>query len=136
MLRVKAVKSRKFSEEQIMKALDCCERMGVCKRECPLSCIGEFDKCFPTLLWNISEILKTKNEENNKLKYQVNRLKHYDKERDIALHSQLIAKSKLEGAMEMYSTLKEQVINLGTMRVIQEVTADICIRNMEQRYEK
>lgn len=40
-----------------------------------------------------NEIIKLQ-AENERLKYQVNRLKNYDERRDIALHSMLIANAR------------------------------------------
>ena len=40
-----------------------------------------------------------------RLQGQVNRLKKYDEERDIALHARLIAKAKAEVAMEIFADI-------------------------------
>ena len=46
-----------------------------------------------TAVLNANEIIKLQ-AENERLKYQVNRLKNYDERRDIALHSMLIANAR------------------------------------------
>ena len=45
--------------------------------------------------------------ENEKLKYQVNRLKNYDEKRDISLHSRLIANARAEAIKGFAERLKE-----------------------------
>lgn len=46
-------------------------------------------------------------EENNKLKYQVNRLKKYDERRDIDLHSRLITEARAEAIKEVLDEITE-----------------------------
>lgn len=45
--------------------------------------------------------------ENGRLKYQVNRLKTYDRRRDIDLHSMLIANARAEAIKEFAERLKK-----------------------------
>lgn len=42
-----------------------------------------------------------------RLQSQVNRLKRYDEERDIALHERLISETKSETAMEIFAEIEE-----------------------------
>lgn len=55
-----------------------------------------------------NEIIKLQ-AENERLKYQVNRLKNYDERRDIALHSMLIANARAEAIKEFAERLKSSI---------------------------
>lgn len=54
------------------------------------------------------EIQKYK-EENNKLKYQVNRLKQYDEKRDVDLHSRLTAEARAKAIKEVLDEITERL---------------------------
>ena len=55
-----------------------------------------------------NEIIKLQ-AENERLKYQVNRLKNYDERRDIALHSMLIANARAEAIKDFAERLKSSI---------------------------
>ena len=61
-----------------------------------------------TAVLNANEIIKLQ-AENERLKYQVNRLKNYDERRDIALHSMLIANARAEAIKEFAKRLKSSI---------------------------
>ncbi|MBQ4572119.1 MAG: hypothetical protein IJA80_02425 [Clostridia bacterium] len=59
------------------------------------------------LLKNTLDLINHNDEEINKLKYQVNRLKQYDEKRDIDLHSRLKAEARAEAIKEVLDEITE-----------------------------
>ena len=47
-----------MTDEQIVKALECCGNMNECKKECPLDDLGGIDKCIHTLMLNALALIK------------------------------------------------------------------------------
>ena len=65
--------------------------------------------------------------EIERLQSKINRLKKYDKERDIALHERLIANAKAEVAMEIFRELENHlktytlpVAKMGVIEIVKE----------------
>ena len=56
-----------MTDEQIVKALECCGNMNECKKECPLDDLGGIDKCIHTLMLNALALIKRQQEEIEKL---------------------------------------------------------------------
>lgn len=56
---------------------------------------------------NVRDLINRQQAENERLKYQVNRLKNYDERRDIALHSRLIANARAEAIKEFAEKVKD-----------------------------
>lgn len=47
-----------MTDEQIVRALECCGEMKDCKKECPLGDVGGIDKCMHTLMLDALELIK------------------------------------------------------------------------------
>lgn len=47
-----------MTDEQIVRALECCGNMNECKKECPLGDVGGIDKCIHTLMLDALELIK------------------------------------------------------------------------------
>lgn len=56
-----------MTDEQIVKALECCGNMNECKKECPLDDLGGIDKCIHTLMLNALDLIKRQQAEIEKL---------------------------------------------------------------------
>lgn len=119
-----------MTDNEIIKALECCSKPVIeeCCLECPYH-LGGQENCHKllgdiidlinrkqaeikewqrTAVLNANEIIKLQ-AKNERLKYQVNRLKNYDERRDIALHSMLIANAKSEAIKEFAERLKNSI---------------------------
>ena len=57
-----------MTDEQIVKALECCGNMNECKKECPLDDLGGIDKCIHTLMLNALDLIKRQQAEIEDLK--------------------------------------------------------------------
>ena len=57
-----------MTDEQIVRALECCGNMKECKKECPLGDVGGIDKCIHTLLLDALELIKRKDEELRRMR--------------------------------------------------------------------
>lgn len=60
-----------MTDEQIVKALECCGNMNECKKECPLGDVGGIDKCIHTLMLDALELVKRQQAEIERLKQEV-----------------------------------------------------------------
>ena len=56
-----------MTDEQIVKALECCGNMNECKKECPLDDLGGIDKCIHTLMLNALALIKRQQAEIERL---------------------------------------------------------------------
>lgn len=84
----------KFTDDEIIRALECCSGNGNCK-DCPYDKTGcEFEKDALDLI--------------NRQKAEIERLRKYDEERDIRLHARLKENARAEAIKEFAERLKEQ----------------------------
>ena len=117
-----------LSQEQIIKALECCASPEYKCEECPIDQKKKDDcVCGQFLAGNAVALIKELTEENEaltsnlvkqtaanvmlfgenkRLQCHVNRLKKYDEERDIALHARLISETRANTVREMAKRLK------------------------------
>ena len=97
-----------MTDNEIIKAFRCCYLNEYDCEECPCfkdgHCTDYGDVV--TILQQVLDLINRLQAENNKLKYQVNRLKEYDERRDIALHSRLIVEVRTEAIKEFWGKLK------------------------------
>ena len=96
-----------MTDNEIKKALEYCGINKNCKG-CYLDSHEADDICTRVLIQNALDLINRLEAENQKLKFQVHRLKQYDEERDIALHARLIATAKVESGKEFAEGLKEK----------------------------
>lgn len=64
-----------MTDEQIVKALECCGKMNECKKECPLGDVGGVDKCIHTLMLDALELIKRQQAEIKRLKQEATELR-------------------------------------------------------------
>ena len=82
-----------MTDEQIVKALECCGNMNECKKECPLDDLGGIDKCIHTLMLNALALIKRQQAEIEKLNVDLDAIRcaanslkmHYDKAKSEAV---------------------------------------------------
>lgn len=55
-----------MTDEQIVRALECCGNMNECKKECPLGDVGGIDKCIHTLMLDALELIERQQAEIEK----------------------------------------------------------------------
>lgn len=67
--------------------------------------------CINEMLKDTLDLINRLQAENDKLKYQVNRLKKYDERQDIDLHSRLITEARAEAIKEYKETLIFNIVN-------------------------
>lgn len=88
-----------------------------------------FAKSFAELLCDVIDEIPTADvapkSEVAKLQSQVNRLKKYDEERDIALHAKLIANAKAEVAREIFAEI-EELAKIYTFPVVKNGVVEIA----------
>ncbi len=61
-----------MTDEQIVRALECCGNMNECKKECPLDDLGGIDKCIHTLMLNALDLIKRQQAEIERLHEVIN----------------------------------------------------------------
>ena len=86
-----------MTDEQIVKALECCGNMNECKKECPLDDLGGIDKCIHTLMLNALDLIKRQQAEIERYKGVIRLL-----EKDVA-------DAKAEAAREFAERLKSRI---------------------------
>ena len=64
-----------MTDEQIVKALECCGNMNECKKECPLDDLGGIDKCIHTLMLNALDLIKRQQAEIDHLREATKKVK-------------------------------------------------------------
>ncbi len=90
-----------MTDAEIIKALECCKN-----DDCD-NCPNNFGNCYANLAGYALDLISRQKAEIEKLTYQVNRLKKYDEERDIRLHTRLIATAKAEAINKFVERLIE-----------------------------
>lgn len=71
--------------------------------------------------------------EVERLQSQVNRLKKYDEERDIALHARLISNAKTEVASEIFEDIKSALAQMGICFNDQTILCEIEKKYTEEK---
>ena len=99
----------RMTDNEIIKAFRCCYLNEDECEDCPCFKDGHCTDVGDVfnIVKQILDLINHQKAEIDKLKYRVNRLKKYDEERDIALHSRLIATSRAEAVKEFFEKLKE-----------------------------
>ena len=92
-----------MEEREIIKANDLCSKIPQQCKDCPFC---KFDDCVSELSEKTIDLINRQQAEIERLQYKVKRLKEYDEQRDIALHSRLIATSRAEAVKEFAERLK------------------------------
>ena len=131
----------KATDSEIKKALECCATRDGCKN-CPRSYNGEMCRGdTPTeMICDALDLINRLEVENQKLKFQVHRLKQYDEEGDIALHARLIATARAEIAKEFAEGLKEKACsydlpNYHSFDAVTVEDIDDFAKEMEKKYD-
>jgi hypothetical protein len=106
-----------MTDEQIVKALECCGNMNECKKECPLDDLGDIDKCIHTLMLNALDLINRQKAEIEKMAECIVSLNDRLKEKDKAIEfttKEFVAdykRIKSEEIKEFAERLKEKAIS-------------------------
>ena len=118
----------KMTDNEIIKALECCsEHVRNCA-ECPLN-VTSLDHCSTRLAQNVLDLI-------NRQKAKIERLKKYDEERDIRLHARLTEQARAEAIKEFAERLKAEKFphtDFGELVYVEDI--DNLVKEMVGRAE-
>ena len=114
-----------MTDKEVTMALECCGKSPPVCHECKYKGKCNRIDCYDYLkrdaldlinrqqaeIDNYSHNIKNLTEENRQLQSHVKRLKKYDEQRDIALHSRLIATARAEAIKEFCEILEEDCLD-------------------------
>ena len=130
-----------MTDNEIIKALECCSKQNACNEECPLCDLEHLAVCMPTLLGNALDLI-------NRQKEQIKKLENIDRFATKTIEKQSAEIKRLNGRVEAteiskqkllscFKTAKSEAITDFAERLKNEIISDTaygCDANQQSGY--